>query len=141
MTDLQAAVGRVQITRLAGIVAERRRTAAEYATRLSAIEGVSAPFEPAWAHSNWQSYCVELPSSCDQKAVMQYMLENGVSTRRGVMNSHLERPYEAAGARARLPLSERAQQRGVILPLIPSMTAPQVQDVCDALAAALSSQS
>jgi dTDP-4-amino-4,6-dideoxygalactose transaminase len=137
MTDMQAAVGRVQLTRLASIVDERRRIAAEYAARLSAIEGVSAPIEPAWARSNWQSYCVELAPSFDQKTIMQRMLDSGVSTRRGVMNSHLERPYEAEGERARLPLSERAQQRGVILPLIPSMTASLVQEVCDTLAAAL----
>jgi dTDP-4-amino-4,6-dideoxygalactose transaminase len=138
MTDMQAAVGRVQLTRLAGIVAERRRIAGEYGMRLSRISGVTAPLEPAWARSNWQSYCVELPASCDQKAVMQDMLERGVSTRRGVMNSHLEAPYEAEGRFARLPVSERTQQRGVILPLIPSMTDPQVQEVCDALAEALS---
>src|SRR6476659_6095297 len=33
MTDMQAAVGRVQLTRLASIVEERRRIAAEYGTR------------------------------------------------------------------------------------------------------------
>jgi dTDP-4-amino-4,6-dideoxygalactose transaminase len=138
MTDMQAAVGRVQLTRLASIVAERRRIAAEYASRLAGIDGVSAPVEPAWARSNWQSYCVELPEGCDQKAVMQRMLESGISTRRGVMNSHLEPPYEAEGRRARLPVSERVQRRGVIVPLIPTMTTSQVQEVCDALAAALS---
>jgi dTDP-4-amino-4,6-dideoxygalactose transaminase len=137
MTDMQAAVGRVQLTRLPSIVAERRRIADEYAARLAKIDGVSAPSEPSWAQSNWQSYCVELPSSCDQRAVMQHMLEHGVSTRRGVMNSHLERPYLNDGTRDRLPVSERAQQHGLILPLIPSMTPLQVREVCDALAAAL----
>jgi dTDP-4-amino-4,6-dideoxygalactose transaminase len=140
MTDMQAAVGRVQLTRLASIVDDRRRIAGDYAVRLMAIDGVSSPHEPAFAHSNWQSYCVELAPSLDQKTVMQRMLDSGVSTRRGVMNSHLEPPYQVEGARARLPLSERAQQRGVILPLVPSMTASQVDEVCDALAAALSSR-
>jgi dTDP-4-amino-4,6-dideoxygalactose transaminase len=64
------------------------------------------------------------------------MLDAGVSTRRGVMNAHLERPYEVEPA-LRLPTSERAQQQGVILPLAPSMTMTQVQNVCDTLAAAL----
>jgi dTDP-4-amino-4,6-dideoxygalactose transaminase len=137
MTDVQAAIGRVQLTRLASIVDERRRIAAEYAKRLSAIEGVSAPVEPTWARSNWQSYCVALPEGCDQKGVMQRMLDAGVSTRRGVMNAHLERPYAPGASQARLPLSESAQQRGVILPLAPSMTVSQVEDICDALAAAL----
>jgi dTDP-4-amino-4,6-dideoxygalactose transaminase len=136
MTDVQAAIGRVQLTRLASIVDERRRIAAEYAKRLSAIEGVSAPIEPAWARSNWQSYCVKLSPPHDQKVVMQRMLDANVSTRRGVMNAHLERPYEAE-PRLRLPNSERAQQQGVILPLAPTMTMAQVQDVCDTLAAML----
>jgi dTDP-4-amino-4,6-dideoxygalactose transaminase len=139
MTDMQAAVGRVQLTRLTQIVEERRRIADEYATRLSKINGVTAPAEPAWARSNWQSYCVELSPAFDQKAVMQRMLESGVSTRRGVMNAHLEQPYLAEGRRARLPRSEDAQLRGVILPLIPSMTTAQVDDVCDRLAGALQS--
>ena len=137
MTDMQAAVGRVQVTRLAAIVEERRRIAAEYASCLSGIAGITAPIEPAWARTNWQSYCVELPPTCDQRAVMQRMLDEGVSTRRGVMNAHLERPYEVAAAGARLPVSERAQNRGVILPLVPSMTASQLNDVCARLSEAI----
>jgi dTDP-4-amino-4,6-dideoxygalactose transaminase len=137
MTDLQAAVGRVQLTRLSSIVDERRRIAQEYASRLRTIDGVALPFEPAWARTNWQSYCIELQGSLDQKAVMQRMLDDGVSTRRGVMNAHLERPYRSEVLHAPLQRSERAQQRGVILPLIPSMTTSQVQRVCDSLAAAL----
>src|SRR4051812_34962063 len=136
MTDMQAAVGRVQLTRLAAIVEERRRLAAEYASRLSGIPGVNAPAEPAWARTNWQSYCVALSGSADQRAVMQRMLDEGVSTRRGVMNAHLERPYFTEG-RTDLPVSERAQSRGVILPLAPSMTAEQITDVCERLAEAI----
>src|SRR3954467_9006693 len=135
MTDMQAAVGRVQLTRLTTIVEERRRLAAKYAECLSRIDGLAAPFEPEWARTNWQSYCVELPATSDQRAVMQRMLDEGISTRRGVMNSHLERPYQ--DGEASLPVSERAQIRGVILPLSPSMTAEQVGEVCDRLAEAM----
>jgi len=71
MTDLQAAIGRVQLTRLEGIVAARRHLAEDYAWHLSAIEGVAAPVEPGWARTNWQSYCVTLPSWADQRSVMQ----------------------------------------------------------------------
>ena len=97
MTDMQAAVGRVQLTRLPAIVAERRQLAQRNTPRgWPAIHGVTAPVEPAWARTNWQSYCVELPETCDQRAVMQQMLDAGVSTRRGVMNAHLELPYQSA---------------------------------------------
>jgi dTDP-4-amino-4,6-dideoxygalactose transaminase len=137
MTDMQAAVGRVQLTRLDDIVQERRRTAAKYTSLLSSIEGLTPPAEPSWAKTNWQSYCVQLPAACDQRAVMQRMLNDGVSTRRGVMNSHLETPYRVEGARAKLPVSERAQDRGVILPLSPGMTQDQIEEICASLAAAI----
>ncbi len=137
MTDLQAAIGRVQLTRLPSMVEERRRLAHEYASRLRAIEGLTIPEEPAWARTNWQSYCVELPERCDQRTVMQRMLDDGIATRRGVMNAHLERPYQSEAAGAMLPCSERAQRRGIVLPLIPSMTSSQVQEVCASLSAAL----
>lgn len=137
MTDMQAAVGRVQLTRLASIVEERRRIATEYADRLKSVAGVHAPIEPAWARTNWQSYCVELQAGRDQRAVMQRMLDEGISTRRGVMNSHRERPYEECGRRAPLPVSEIAQDTGIILPLSPSMTRDQVDEVCSRLSAAV----
>lgn len=52
MTDMQAAVGRVQLTRLASLVDERRRIAREYASRLSAIERLAVPTEPAGARDS-----------------------------------------------------------------------------------------
>jgi dTDP-4-amino-4,6-dideoxygalactose transaminase len=136
MTDLQAAVGRTQLTRLDDIVTDRRRIAALYATALSTIPGVRLPFEPEWARSNWQSYCVELPDRCDQRDVMQRMLDMGVSTRRGVMNSHLEAPFVQNAPYQGLERSERAQDRNIILPLLPAMTDAQVATVCGALRAA-----
>jgi dTDP-4-amino-4,6-dideoxygalactose transaminase len=137
MTDMQAAVGRVQLTRLASIVDERRRIAHEYTSRLSAIDGLATPIEPAWARTNWQSYCVQLPAWSDQRAVMQRMLDDGVATRRGVMNAHLERPYRSEADRAQLPHSEQAQMHGLILPLVSSMTASQIERICHSLEAAL----
>ncbi|MEO0495458.1 MAG: DegT/DnrJ/EryC1/StrS family aminotransferase, partial [Actinomycetota bacterium] len=58
LTDIQAAVGRVQLRRLPAIVARRRELAARYREALTDVAGVSAPFEPDWARSNYQSFCV-----------------------------------------------------------------------------------
>ena len=80
--------------------------------------------------SNWQSLCVQLPDGIDQKAVMQHMLDAGVSTRRGVMNSHLEDAYRIARSEGCLPASERAQRSTVILPLLPAMNGQDLDRVC-----------
>ena len=60
MTDMQAAVGRVQLKKLPAIVAERRKLAEHYADLLGSIPGVKIPREPDWARTNWQSYCIRV---------------------------------------------------------------------------------
>ncbi|MGC4024743.1 MAG: DegT/DnrJ/EryC1/StrS family aminotransferase [Mesorhizobium sp.] len=139
MTDVQAAIGREQLKRLPEILEHRRRIARAYAQRLRDVPGLGIPSEPAWARTNWQSYCVKLPAGADQRAVMQSMLDNGVSTRRGVMCAHREPSYPAGTYRAASPLSrsEAAQENCIILPLYGQMTEAEVNTVAEALEYAL----
>lgn len=150
LTDLQAAVGRQQLRRLPGIVAARRARAVRYHHLLAAVPGLGVPTEPVWARTNWQTYGVRLPDGCDQRAVMQTMLDIGVATRRGVTNAHREPAYSAkdwdcgsAGTCscpphtcARLSESERAQDRSIAIPLYPQMTDADQDNVVYALRAA-----
>ncbi|PMB41957.1 aminotransferase DegT, partial [Fischerella thermalis CCMEE 5319] len=78
MTDIQAAVGREQLKRLPEIVERRRYLAQRYQEMLADVPGLKLPTEPAWAKSNWQSYCVRLPQKSDQRQVMQTMLDAGI---------------------------------------------------------------
>ncbi len=139
MTDIQAAIGRRQLERLSDIVSRRRALAAVYARLLAEVPGVKLPHEPAWARSNWQSYCVRLPDGVDQRRVMQSMLNGGVATRRGVMCSHLEAPYAGTGS-GTLPHSEQAHHRCILLPLYPQMTQDEHRQVIDALRLALAAE-
>jgi dTDP-4-amino-4,6-dideoxygalactose transaminase len=133
LTDIQAAVGREQLKRLPEIVEVRRALVERYRALLSDAPGLGLPAEPEWAQSNWQSFCVRLPDHCDQRLVMQQMLEDGVSTRRGIMCSHREPVYEEASSMRRLLHSEAAQDHCVILPLYPQMTREEQERVADAL--------
>lgn len=137
MTDIQAAVGREQLKRLPDLVAERRRLAARYDALLEDMPEIVRPFQPAWARSNWQSYCVMLPVDVDQRQVMQSLLDAQVSSRRGIMCSHLEPAYAGLPPRFPLPHSEAAQQHGVLLPLFPGLDSEAQQRVVQALRAAL----
>ena len=131
MTDIQAAVGREQLRRLPSIVEQRRRLAARYEELLSDLPELGLPCWPEWARSNWQSFCVRLPPHCDQRQVMQQMLDAGISTRRGIMCSHREVPYKDVGLRQPLPQSESAQDRCILLPLYPQMTSEEQMQVTD----------
>jgi dTDP-4-amino-4,6-dideoxygalactose transaminase len=137
MTDIQAAIGREQLKRLPAMVDRRREQAERYCHILADIPGLTLPPEPAWARSNWQSFCVRLPEHCDQREVMQRLLDVGIATRRGIMCAHREPAYLAEpwscgagpgacgcapGTCQRMQHSEQAQDRSILLPLFHQMT-------------------
>ena len=138
MTDIQAAIGREQLRRLPEIVERRRSLAARYHAALAGHPRIVVPHEPAWARSNWQSYAVRLRDA-DQRTVMQRMLDDGVATRRGVMNAHLEAAYPPGTWRAGGPLtrSEAAQATAIVLPLFHQMTDGEQERVVASLTGAL----
>jgi perosamine synthetase len=143
MTDLQAAVGCEQLKRLPAMIERRRLQAERYRELLAGVPGLVLPAEPARARSNWQSFCVLLPPSCDQRDVMQAMLDAGVSTRRGIMCAHREPAYAREpwlAASSGLAAGERAQDHGLILPLFHDMTEEEQETVATALAAACAAQ-
>ena len=139
MTDIQAAVGREQLKRLPHLIAERRSLAARYQKLLAGCPGLGLPREPAWARSNWQSYCVRLPKHSNQRKVMQALLDAGIDARRGVMCAHREAAYTQAYGQQSLAASEQATDHTVILPLYPQMTGADQDKVVATLKDALSS--
>jgi perosamine synthetase len=146
MTDIQAAVGRTQIAKLPEMIEQRRRLADRYFDLLSRVPDLGLPVQPEWGRTNWQSFCVRLPGRCDQKRVMQSLLDAGIATRRGVMCAHREPPYRsarcvasggAAGQASALPVSEQAQDHTLLLPLFHEMTSEQQDAVVEALRSAV----
>jgi perosamine synthetase len=129
MTDIQAAVGREQLRRLPRMLEQRRAVARQYELMLADVPCLKPPSSPHWARTNWQSYCVRLPSHCSQREVMQKMLDEGISTRRGIMCSHRETAYSGFSLRHPLPQSERAQDQCILLPLFPQMTRAEQERV------------
>ena len=138
MTDMQAAVGRKQLPKLPDIVARRRKVASRYTELLGNTEGLRLPFEPEWARSNWQSYCVRLPDRVDQRKVMQNLLDQGIATRRGIMCSHREAPYANKELRQELRQSELAQDHSILLPIYAQMIEDDLERVAKALRAEVS---
>ena len=141
MTDIQGAIGREQIKRLPALVARRRELAARYDSALRGHATLQAPFEPAWARSNWQSYAVRVPRG-SQRAIMQALLDEGISTRRGVMNAHREKAYGPGTWKTapghRLDRSEEAQDTAIVLPLFHDLQESDQDRVIDALLRAVS---
>ena len=122
MTDIQAAVGLVQLGRLAGLVTQRRALAARYQQLLAGIDGLRPVRDPAYGQTNYQSFWVLLdgfPVGRDE--VLAELAAKGVSARRGIMASHLE-PVYADVSPGPLPVTERLTRESLILPLHHALT-------------------
>ena len=136
LTDIQAAIGREQVKRLSSLVARRRELADRYQAAFRGRPAVKTPAEPEWARSNWQSYAIRVARG-RQRAVMQALLDEGISTRRGVMNAHREAAYPEGTWRVapgqRLERSEEAQDTAIMLPLFHDLQDVDQDRVIDAV--------
>ena len=152
MTDVQAAIGRPQLARMDGIIAERRRLADRYRQALGGSSIFAPPVERPTARSNWQSYPLRIrpDSKLSQIDVMQRLLDAGVGSKRGIGNAHQEPAYAdhqtwACGPDAcpdgascppgrcvRLPVSELLRDTTVLIPLFHGMTREEQDHVISA---------
>jgi perosamine synthetase len=130
MTDIQAAVGLVQLGKLDQIVARRRELGLRYVECLGDIPGAVLASDPAHGTTNFQSFWMLLPedAAVGRDALLGALMERGISARRGIMASHLEPAY-AGHPHAELPVSERLTRHSIILPLFHTMTADEQDHV------------
>ncbi|OIV38895.1 glutamine--scyllo-inositol aminotransferase [Mangrovactinospora gilvigrisea] len=139
MTDIQAAVGLVQLGRLRAAVAERRRLAEAYRLLLAeALPGWRMVGDPAFGEGNYQSCWVLGPDGfgrARRDAVLGRMAAAGVAARRGISAIHTEPAYRGTGVRgAGLPATERLADGSLVLPLFHGMGAAVQRRVVAALA-------
>jgi dTDP-4-amino-4,6-dideoxygalactose transaminase len=149
LTDIQAAVGSVQMDRAPWIGEQRARVAAHYDAALQSLSWLSTPVTPAGYGHGYQAYvCLfrpEQPSLTNvdrlhewRNRLMLRLEERGVSTRQGTHAPVLQRFYRekynlAAGA---FPKATMADRLSLTLPLYPAMTSEEQAYVIDQLTAA-----
>lgn len=124
MTDLQGAIGLVQLGRVEGFIQRRRTFAARYSEELARLGWLIPPFEPEGLRHNFQSYMVRLKKDAPvtRDALMQALLDRGISTRRGIMAAHREAPYRDPRWDRELPETDKATDECIVLPLFHQMT-------------------
>ena len=131
MTDLQAALGIIQLERLPELLRQRTKIAERYNEVFSEIEYLTPPFVPSEIKHTYQSYLLRLKSNAPltRDELMQQLLERGIASRRGIMASHKEPLYAKEYGRIQLPETEGAVKETVILPLFPQMKAEEQEFV------------
>jgi dTDP-4-amino-4,6-dideoxygalactose transaminase len=120
MTDLQAAVGIVQLGRLPEVVARRRDIAARYVAGLVGLRGLRLVSDPPYGTTNFQSLWLEvLPGfGTTREGLLERLGEAGISARRGIMAAHRQPAYRWRDTGSSLlQHTERLNDRTLILPV------------------------
>jgi dTDP-4-amino-4,6-dideoxygalactose transaminase len=139
MTDLQAAVGIVQLRRLAAIVERRREIAAAYVAGLAGLKGLRCVADPPYGTTNFQSFWVEvLPAfPVSREELLGRLADAGISARRGIMAAHRQPAYRWRDTgNAGLQHTERLTDRTLILPVFHELDTVSMNRVMNTIHAA-----
>ena len=91
MTDLQGAVGVVQLGRLAELLSERQKWASYYLDQLKGIEWLYLPHVPEGYQHAWQAFVCRVDEARSPKTrneIMEHLYSKGISTRPGTHSIH-----------------------------------------------------
>ncbi len=97
MTDLQGAVGIVQLKKLDDLIDERAKWAKWYREQLKDIDWLRLPQEPEQGRHGWQSFVTYVDpqkSPISRNEVMEFLQDKGVSTRPGTHAVHMLNIYK-----------------------------------------------
>jgi perosamine synthetase len=136
LTDVQAAIGIVQLGKLEKMVARRRQLGERYRRQLSTVPGFRMISDPDYGTTNYQSFWVVLPddSPLSRDEILSMLANAGISARRGIMAAHLEPAY-SNHPRSALPVTELLTARSLILPLFHDLTEEQQDEIVAAVCA------
>jgi dTDP-4-amino-4,6-dideoxygalactose transaminase len=134
MDALQGAILRVKLRQLPRWTEARRRHAARYQDLLSGT-GLSLPEEMPYAR---HVYCLYTVRSREREALRTTLAADGIATAVHYPTPvHLQLAYESLGyRRGSLPVSERASNEVLSLPLFPELSCAQIETVAAAIRAA-----
>lgn len=134
MTDVQAAIGLVQLGKLDELVLRRRELASRYQAMLADVPGLRTVRDPAWGESNFQSFWVELDSDypLSRGELLTALAEGGISARAGIMAAHRQPAY-SGHRHGDLSVTERLTDHTLILPLFHTMSERDQEAVVDVI--------
>lgn len=136
MTDLQAALGTVQLQKADQIVGRRRHLAKVYTEAFRELPGLLPPTEPEGFFHTYQSYILLLASG-RRDPLAGHLEKSGIAVRQGTHAVHALGYYRRRyGLKAKdFPRAWRADRDSLTLPLYPQMTEAEQGRVIEAVRA------
>ncbi|MGH7721281.1 MAG: DegT/DnrJ/EryC1/StrS family aminotransferase [Candidatus Dormibacteria bacterium] len=137
LSAFQAALGSAQLARLDGVLAQRSELGDRYDAALGTVPGVGLPPRPPGRHSAWHLYAVAIDPDafgCERDTVIDALRAERIEATLHYPAVHLLELYRSRGGRRGMaPRAEALCDSLVTLPLFPSMTVADQDDVVAAL--------
>ena len=132
LTDIQAALGIVQLAKCDRMCDARHCIAEQYTRQFSGNEALEVPASPQDRRSSWHLYVLRLNRSClriGRDAFIAELAERGVSTSVHFIPLHLHPFYRQRYCYkpGDFPAAENEYERSISLPIFPSMSDVEVE--------------
>lgn len=136
MTDIQAAIGLVQMTKLPEMLRIRRQQAAFYTEALQDVEQLLCPHVPDYAEPAFSSYLLKLhpEATITTRTIVDEMARRNVSCRYGIQPLHREPYFGPRGLHdANYPVTCDVAERTFFIPIFPGLTQQEQTHVVESL--------
>lgn len=129
MSELQAAIGNVQLEKLPSFVAKRRQNAQQLTKILQKNSRLILPYETKDRQHSWYLYTARLKdgSEAERNKLMEELKKQGIGAEAYYVNPVHQMPfYRENYGGAKLPETDAASKQVFSLPIHPEVTAEQV---------------
>jgi UDP-4-amino-4,6-dideoxy-N-acetyl-beta-L-altrosamine transaminase len=135
LTDIQAALGLSQLSRLVEFTQKRQSLASVYDGAFGAQPKVQSQRVPRYTRSSRHLYVVQVPAN-QQKTIYRQLYAHGIQANLHYIPIHLQPFYESQGfKRGDFPKAEQYFQQALSLPLFPTLGHDAQKYVIDTLSA------
>jgi perosamine synthetase len=136
MTDIQAAIGIVQMKKIPQILKQRKEQAQYYNEAFSGIEGLITPFVPEYATHAFSSYLLRLQKGVrlTPKDIINKMAEKNISCRFGIQPLHRE-PYfkDRKLSDGDFPVTCEIADTSFFIPIFPGLAKESMEYIVNSL--------
>lgn len=131
MSDMQAAIGLVQLKRLPELNGRRREIAARYQQELKDLPWIELPQEKDYAKSSWHLFQIKLPDEDARDRLIGHLKEHDIASGVHYYPCNLH-PYYIR-LRASVPVSNQIWRRILTLPIHPNLTDDDMDRIIDCI--------
>jgi perosamine synthetase len=125
LSDLQAAVGLAQLSKLPAIIERKQRNESVYRENLTGVKGIEFPY------TDPRGYNVPFRINIlvqDPEELRSFLEKEGIGSRRFFYPLHRQ---PCCNLRGEFPNADRAYERGLPLPSSPTLSEEQISYVCE----------